>query len=446
MSVLYRVYCRVYQQIFRLAANFLPWRKPEIVESVEGLAALLQTSKVSRVLLVTDAGILRVGLDQVLVTTLERHEIEVVCYGDTEPNPTIANIEEARALYLEKDCQALIALGGGSPIDCAKGVGVRLARPRKQIPQLRGQLKVLHRLPLLVAIPTTAGTGSETTLAAVIKDPTTGEKYAINDPSLIPRYALLDPRFTQSLPPHITAATGLDALTHAVEAYIGQENTLTTRTDALSATALVFENLKTAYEQGDDLEARRNMQQAAFLAGAAFTRAYVGYVHALAHQLGGMYGTPHGLANAVLLPYVLEAYGAPAERALAEMAVVTDVVDPPGVEEATLARIFRRMTAAQRREYAHAFIAAIRQLSDELNIPRQLPELKEADIPLLTKRAFREANPLYPVPRIMDAPELEALYRKILVTGSVDEDAAEGGDEGKSAGTDEEAEQTGEQA
>ena len=415
MSVFYRAYCRIYQQVFRLAAYVLPWRKPEILESVEALASLLKSKAISRVLLVTDPGILKVGLDQVLVDALQRRGIAISCYGDTEPNPTIANIEEARALYLEQDCQALVALGGGSPMDCAKGVGVRLARPSKQIPQLRGQLKVLHRLPLLIAIPTTAGTGSETTLAAVVKDPSTGEKYAINDPSLIPHYALLDPRFTSSLPAPVTAATGLDALTHAVEAYIGQENTPTTRADALAATALVFEDLKTAYERGDDLEARRNMQQAAFLAGAAFTRAYVGYVHALAHQLGGMYGTPHGLANAVLLPLVLEAYGPPAERALAEMAVVAGVVNPPKVAEETLARVFGRLKPEQRHEYAHDFIAAIQSLSDDLGIPRQLPELKESDIPLLARRAAHEANPLYPVPRIMTTSELEALYRKILV-------------------------------
>jgi len=417
MSVFYHAYCRVYQQAFRLAANFLPWRRPEILEDAGELVGLLKGKEASRILLVTDAGILRVGLDRELVKTLESGGIAVVCYGDTEPNPTIANIEEARALYLEQDCQALIALGGGSPMDCAKGVGVRLAKPHKQIPQLRGQLKVLHRLPLLIAIPTTAGTGSETTLAAVVKDPTTGEKYAINDPSLIPHYALLDPRFTSSLPPHITAATGLDALTHAVEAYIGQENTGSTRADALAATTLVFANLKAVYEHGDDLEARRNMQQAAFLAGAAFTRAYVGYVHALAHQLGGMYGTPHGLANAVLLPYVLEAYGPSAERALAEMAVVVGVVESSSGTD----------TVQRRHDHAQAFIAAIRELSDELDIPRQLPELKETDIPVLTKRALHEANPLYPVPKIMGAPGLEALYRKILVTpGKQDNEQGQG--------------------
>ena len=391
MSIFYRAYCRIYQQAFRLAAYFLPWRKPEILESTDDLVALLKSKDIERVLLVTDPGILKVGLDRELTAELEAAGMLVICYGDTEPNPTIANIEEARALYIEQDCQALIALGGGSPMDCAKGVGARLARPGKQVSQLRGQLKVLHRLPPLIAIPTTAGTGSETTLAAVVKDPETGEKYAINDPALIPHYALLDPRFTASLPPQITAATGLDALTHAVEAYIGGANTVATRADALSAAALVFGNLKAAYDDGDDLEARRTMQQAAFLAGAAFTRAYVGYVHALAHQLGGMYGTPHGLANAVLLPQVLEAYGAAAKRSLAEMATVLGLGD------------------------AHDFIAAIRQLSDELGIPRQLPELQEADIPLLARRAAHEANPLYPVPKIMGAAELEGLYRTILV-------------------------------
>lgn len=184
-----------------------------------------------------------------------------------------------------------------------------MTKPNQPLSRMKGILKVHKRLPLLIAIPTTAGTGSETTLAAVITDAKTRHKYAINDFPLIPRYAVLDPKVTLSLPPFITATTGMDALTHAVEAYIGNSTTPDTRKDALRAVKLIFSNLDTAYTDGSNVEARKNMLKASFYAGCAFTKSYVGYVHAVAHSLGGEYNVPHGLANAILLPFVLEAYG-----------------------------------------------------------------------------------------------------------------------------------------
>lgn len=210
-------------------------------------------------------------------------------------------------------------------MDCAKGVGARVARPHKKISSMRGELKILKPIPLLIAVPTTAGTGSETTLAAVLTDERTHEKYALNDFVLIPRYAVLDPVLTEGLPPFITATTGMDALTHAVEAYIGKSNTAQTIEDSVAAVKLIFRNLERAYTDGSDMEARENMQKASFLAGAAFTRAYVGYVHAIAHSLGGEYGIPHGLANAVILPYVLEAYGSSVYMSLAELADIVKI-------------------------------------------------------------------------------------------------------------------------
>lgn len=169
-------------------------------------------------------------------------------------------------------------------MDCAKAVAVCAAKPGKSLEKMKGILKVHTKLPLIIAIPTTAGTGSETTLAAVITDAETRHKYAINDFPLIPRYAVLDPKVTLSLPPHITATTGMDALTHAVEAFIGNSTTYGTRKDALMAVRLIFENLDTAYADGNNIEARRNMLKASFYAGCAFTKSYVGYVHAVAHS------------------------------------------------------------------------------------------------------------------------------------------------------------------
>lgn len=283
-------------------------------------------------------------------------------------------------------------------MDCAKAAGARIAKPRQSLAKMKGILKVHKRLPLLMAVPTTAGTGSETTLAAVITDAQTRYKYAINDFPLIPRYAVLDPKVTLSLPPFITATTGMDALTHAVEAYIGNSTTYGTRQDALLAVKLIFENIDTAYGNGSDIDARRNMLHASFYAGCAFTKSYVGYVHAIAHSLGGEYNVPHGLANAVILPMLLEAYGKKIHKKLARLAVAAGLAqeDTPCDEAAGL------------------FIQAVKDMKKRFGIGDQIPEIQETDIPKLAHYADKEANPLYPVPVLMDASELESFYHRLM--------------------------------
>ena len=224
----YELYCRAYQGIMRTAALVLDWSEPKLIKGSGAVKELPKTIKelgYNNVLVVTDKGLMGLHLLDGMFEELKNNEIAYVVYDGVQPNPTINNIEEARALYLGNGCQAIIAFGGGSSMDCAKACGARIARPDKQIPQLRGQLKVMKSIPMLFAIPTTAGTGSETTIAAVVSNPETHEKNAINDPKLRPKYAVLDPDLTIGLPPHITSTTGMDALTHAVEAYIGQSNT-----------------------------------------------------------------------------------------------------------------------------------------------------------------------------------------------------------------------------
>lgn len=304
-----KVYCRIFQTVFKLALPFLPYRKPKIVSSVRDLPDVILKKHCSRVLIITDLGIRNLGLTGRLESALKNQSIPYFIYDKTVANPTTANVDEALKLYHDNECDCIIGFGGGSSMDCAKAVEARVAKPNQPLSRMKGILKVHKRLPLLIAIPTTAGTGSETTLAAVITDAKTRHKYAINDFPLIPRYAVLDPKVTLSLPPFITATTGMDALTHAVEAYIGNSTTPDTRKDALRAVKLIFSNLDTAYTDGSNVEARKNMLKASFYAGCAFTKSYVGYVHAVAHSLGGEYNVPHGLANAILLPFVLEAYG-----------------------------------------------------------------------------------------------------------------------------------------
>jgi len=393
-------FCRVYQMIMKVAAGLLKWPTPILVEgenSILQIPKILEDQKVTSVLLVTDKNITKLGLTAPLLQELVKAKIDCHVYDDTVPNPTIDNIEEALKQYHEKHCQAIIAFGGGSSMDCAKGVGARVVRPHMRVPQMRGLFKVLVHIPLLIAVPTTAGTGSETTIAAVISNPKTHEKYAINDLNLVPRYAILDPLITINLPPHITSTTGLDALTHAVEAYIGRSNTAETRKAAREAVKLIFDNLYTAYSNGKNLTARSNMLKASFLAGIAFTKAYVGYVHAMAHTLGGYYSVPHGLANSVILPYVLDYFGSSAYKPLAELADVIGA-GAPGDSEETKAK---------------KFIAKIRELEASMTIPTKIEGIKESDLPGMIHNAMLEGNPLYPVPTIWNAQDFRNLYDMI---------------------------------
>ncbi|HOX17160.1 MAG TPA: iron-containing alcohol dehydrogenase [Spirochaetales bacterium] len=392
---------RVYQGVLRAASYLMDFSPPQLLEgpgAIKRLPAFIKEKGFGRVLVVTDKGLRSLGLLDGFLAGLEAAGLAYAVYDGVQPNPTISNIEEALALYRAERCEALVAFGGGSPMDCAKAAGARFANPRKSVRQLRGLLKVTRKPPALFAVPTTAGTGSETTVAAVVSDPETHEKYAISDPKLLPPYAVLDPELTLGLPPRITAPTGMDALTHAVEAYVGRANTPETHARAEEAVRLVFAWLEKAYKDGSDLEARGAMLRASFCGGFAFTRAYVGYVHAIAHKLGGLYALPHGLANAVVLPHVLDWYGDAAAPALARLAEIAGVAKP-GTTPA---------------EAARAFIAEIRAMNARMGIPEGFAEIRAEDVPAIVRSALREANPTYPVPRIMDAAECEAVVRGLM--------------------------------
>lgn len=397
---MYKLFCRIYQVVFKLVSYFLPWRQPQLLEgenSLDALPALIRSKGCDSVLVVTDKGISSLGLMEGFLKGLGEEGVAFIVYDNTVPNPTIDNIEEALQVYRENKCKGIVAFGGGSPMDCAKGVGARIARPKKSIPQMKGVLKVLKKLPPLFAIPTTAGTGSETTLVAVITNSKTHEKYAINDTALIPHYAVLDPLLTVKLPPHITSTTGIDALTHAVEAYIGRSNTKQTKQQGREAVKLIFDNVYEAYSNGSNITARANMQKASYLAGMAFTRAYVGYVHAIAHTLGGFYSLSHGLANAIILPYILEYFGSSAHKPLAELADLVEISTPTDTNE----------------QKAVKFIEAIKHLNESMNIPKKVKGIVESDIPLMAKRALAEGNPLYPVPKIMSMEDMLQMYQLI---------------------------------
>lgn len=397
MNFFKKLYCRTFQVVFRIAIPILPYREPKILKNNSELTKVLLDNAVKNVLLVTDAGLTKLGLYTELVKEIKSAQINVVIYDKTVANPTTQNVDEALSLYKNNNCNAIIAFGGGSPMDCAKATGARVARPNKPLSKMKGILKVNKKLPLLIAVPTTAGTGSETTLAAVITDSETRHKYAINDFPLIPRYTMLDPNLTVGLPPFVTATTGMDALTHAIEAYIGRSTTKKTRADALKATKLVFENLYTAYTDGKNIKARENMLIAAYHAGLAFTKSYVGYVHSVAHSLGGKYNVAHGLANAIILPYVLKMYGQKIYKKLWQMGVYAGLFDKSTSYEVG----------------AKIFIEKIEDLNKSMNIGTRIDEIQKEDIPTLARTAEKEANPLYPVPVLYTAKQLEKIYYEV---------------------------------
>ena len=396
-----KVWYRINQKVLKLALCFMNWKEPELLEgegAVLKLPKFVKEKGVNKVLVVTDKGLMNIHLLDPLFEELKKEGIEYVVFDGVQPNPTIPNIEECKDMYINNNCQGIIAFGGGSPMDCAKAAAARVVKPKQSVRKMRGYIKVNKKLPPFFAVPTTAGTGSETTVAAVVTDPETHEKNAISDGCLRPKYAVLDPALTIGLPPHITSTTGMDALTHAIEAYIGKSNVKSTIRYSEEAVKLIHTNLEKAYNNGKDIEARSNMLKGSYLAGNAFTRAFVGYVHAIAHNLGGMYNTPHGLANAVILPYVLEWYGASVYKSLAKL------YDIAGLGKEDLSN----------EEKAKAYIAEIKRMNHAMNIPNKFDFIKEEDIPTLVKRALKEGNPGYPVPRIMKPEDCEKVIRSLM--------------------------------
>ena len=398
MNIFKSLYCRVFQFGFKIAIPLMPYRNPRILNSLDDVPDVFKTKGIDNVLLVTDRKIRNLGLTKRLEDRLKKKGIKLSVYDEVSANPTTEQVYEARDLYIKKKCQALIGFGGGSSMDCAKAVGALIAYPGRTLDRLGGILKVMRKTPLIIAVPTTAGTGSETTLAAVVVDRAKRHKYALMSFPLIPSYAVLDPETTRPLPPAMTAGTGMDVLVHATEAYIGRSTTPLTRKEALKAIHLLFNNLTKAYTNGNNMEARRSMLRASFLAGHAFTVSYVGYCHAVSHALGGRYNLPHGQTNAILIPYVLEGYGAAIYPKLKDLAMAAGLASYD-TDEA---------------EAAKRYIKAIRALNAKMKIPDKIAELKREDIDELAERADREANPVYPVPVLMDKEQLKGFLYDVL--------------------------------
>lgn len=409
MWTLKKIYWRAIEVVFTALMYCWGWFFPDptIIDgpgAIKKLPAVVKKKGKNQVLVVTDKGLMGLNLLDGLFKALDEAGVKYVVYDEVQPNPTIENVEAALKLYNDNNCQAVIAVGGGSPMDCAKGTIARVARPERPVAKMSGTFKVflpakkMNGLipPPLYAVPTTAGTGSETTIAAVITDASTHDKFPIMDPFIRARYAVLDPELTAGLPKKVTSTTGMDAMTHAVEGYTNiWYNDKKFNDYGLKAIKLIFENLEKAYNNGSDLEARGNMLLASYYAGLCFTRGGVGYVHGIGHRLGGKYGVPHGLAMSVILPHVF-----------------SDALLGPYVYD-KLAEIadYVGITGATDEEKAKKFIAEVEAMNARMEIPTGFDCIKEEDIPWIAEHCIAEVLPTYPVKQIFTQAELEKFVR-----------------------------------
>ena len=391
---------RVLMRGFKIVGQIITWPKPTLFtgagSSLE-LCSVIGQMGTRKVLIVTDAGLVKIGLLDNIMKALTDNGVEFVVFDGVEPDPTYDQVEAGLEILKQHDCEAILAVGGGSPMDAAKIIAAR-ATNDKPIEKMAGLFKIRHDCLPLYAIPTTAGTGSEVTVAAIVSEPSTNTKTPVMDPKLVPVMAALDASLMTGLPPAITAATGMDALTHAIEAYISINASEETDRYALAATKMVMTNLPVAYANGQDITARNNMALASCFAGLAFTEASLGYVHAIAHNFGAFYHTPHGLANSIVLPHILEFSKDSAVDRLADLAIASGL---QAGEESD-------------QELAEKLIEHIRSMMRTFEIPDKLDALRVEDIPAIAKAALKEAHYNYPVPEYMEQAQCEELLHGLL--------------------------------
>ena len=395
---------RIRVAINRAVLPFLHFPRPFSfvgVDSSLSLCRFIVGTGARRVMVVTDGPLLKLGLVDPLVAALQSAGISVEVFSDVEPDPSYELVLGGIARLKKFNPDAVLAVGGGSPIDCAKAMLLSHANDCHPSKLAGLWLYALPRKKCMpfYAVPTTAGTGSEVTIASVMSDTRDRSKRAIIDPKMVPAMIALDPKLTLGLPPFVTATTGMDALTHAVEAYISTLAAADTDEEARSATATIMRNLPVAYANGGNLQAREDMLVGSCLAGMAFTRAGVGYVHAFAHEMGGMYHVPHGLANAIILPHVLDYSKSRCAARLADLARVSGLVESSGKTDAQL---------------ADELIARIRDMNARMQIPAAIRELRREDFATIIDHAFAEAHGTYGVPRYMTRADADGLLVRLL--------------------------------
>lgn len=395
MNIFTKIYARVFQCMFVVARKFLHFRVPKTYNSFMDAPTIFKNENKKHPLIVSDKNIASLGLLDGLKQILKDNNIEFSEFYDVEPNPLFKEIYAGADIFKNDNCDSLIAVGGGSSMDAAKAIGALIVSKKHDLEKLKGLFKVHHSLPLLIACPTTCGTGSEATIAAVVRNEKTLEKFSINDLHLIPHYAIFEAKLIEHLPNKILSTTAMDAMTHAVESYIGKASTKETRKEAFEAAKLIHDNVLIAYNQSDNFNAKNNLLRASYLAGMAFTRAYVGYVHAIAHALGALYNLPHGYLCAILLPIFLDEDFDKIYKRLDKLA---KYINLEGLTD-------------DKKANARVFINYIKGLNKTFSLPSKIKEIKEEDIPVIAEKAYKESTPLYPVPVLFSKKELISIIK-----------------------------------
>ena len=389
---------RVRQAIFSPIQKTQLYMQPRMIKGEHALLDLVDVLKekhLTHYMIVTTPGFIKRGTLQSFFEALTQNDIQYSIFRDVKPDPEISDVEKLKEMFIKDGCQALIAIGGGSAIDCSKAALACVPMKNLDVKTVLHTGRVSKQLPLLIAVPTTAGTGSEVTAGAVITDPIKKRKYALSHLFLIPKYAVLDSSLLTSLPAKMTAYSGMDALTHAIEAYINCFNNRKTNEYALCAIKSIFQYLVPSFEDGLNMQYRLELLEASYNAGVAISNNYVGYVHAIAHGIGGMYHLQHGMINAIILPIVLEEYGG---AVVGKLAKIADVVG---------------ITGATDQDKSKQFIQKLKDLNQIFSIPTSIPEIQEEDIHYLATGAEKEGNPTYPTPVTWNVAQFEKVIRKI---------------------------------
>lgn len=389
---------RVRQAIFSPIQKTQLYMQPRMIKGEHALLDLVDVLKekhLTHYMIVTTPGFIKRGTLQSFFEALTQNDIQYSIFHDVKPDPEISDVEKLKEMFIKDGCQALIAIGGGSAIDCSKAALACVPMKNLDVKTVLHTGRVSKQLPLLIAVPTTAGTGSEVTAGAVITDPIKKRKYALSHLFLIPKYAVLDSSLLTSLPAKMTAYSGMDALTHAIEAYINCFNNRKTNEYALCAIKSIFQYLVPSFEDGLNMQYRLELLEASYNAGVAISNNYVGYVHAIAHGIGGMYHLQHGMINAIILPIVLEEYGG---AVVGKLAKIADVVG---------------ITGATDQDKSKQFIQKLKDLNQIFSIPTSIPEIQEEDIHYLATGAEKEGNPTYPTPVTWNVAQFEKVIRKI---------------------------------
>ena len=397
MNVIKTAYARTFQFFLRIASKIVRFPIPTVKERLEDIPTLLKDKGLKCPILIVSNTVSKGKRYESLIKMLDANQIKYFSYIGVASDPTFKTIEVLAGFYKAHECDSIIAIGGGSVLDAAKAMGVLVSNKYKNLARFKGVLKVKKRLPFFIAVPTTAGSGSEASIAAVVTNQETKDKFAISDGKLVPNVAILDDSLLKGLPSELVATTGMDAFTHAMESYMNHAGDKKSKEYAKKSLSLIKNHLFEFYSDRENDIARHNMLYASFYAGISFARSYVGYVHALAHAIGGVYHKPHGYLIAILLPYVLEAYGCKAYNALSEASIEMGIGSDKVSKE----------------ENASSLISWIRELNQKMGIPDSLDQMiHEKDYLPLAEHASIEANPLYPVPKEFDKNELAFILKR----------------------------------